>query len=374
MATTTNKYQIIQKTGEQDTVILHPETDAKVVLYDNGTSGLNAETVQDALDEMKGDIDAITGGGTVTGVKGEAEAEYRTGKVNITRANIGLGNADNTSDMNKPVSTAQQAAIDAVKEDAAGKYIPLTQKGAASGVASLDSTGKVPSSQLPSYVDDVLEYDSLSGFPGTGESGKIYVAKDTNKTYRWSGSGYVEISASLALGETSSTAYPGNKGKANADAIAALQNEQESYQTKTDNSLETTSKTVTGAINEVKDTADSAKSTAESANSKAQANASDIANIKSGTTPAGAASKLSTARTITLSGDVTGSVSFDGSANKTMTATLKNSGVTPGTYSAISVDAKGIVTEGAQSVEVGTSGQSSPSATLAVGGLFFKML
>ena len=78
MATTTNKYQIIQKTGEQDTVILHPETDAKVVLYDNGTSGLNAGTVQDALDEMKGDIDAITGGGTVTGVKGEAEAEYRT--------------------------------------------------------------------------------------------------------------------------------------------------------------------------------------------------------------------------------------------------------------------------------------------------------
>jgi len=100
--------------------------------------------------------------------------------------------------------------------------IPSTDKGANGGVAELDSNGKVPSSQLPSYVDDVLEYASQSAFPATGESGKIYIAQDTNKTYRWSGSAYVEISESLALGETSSTAYAGNKGKANADAIAAL--------------------------------------------------------------------------------------------------------------------------------------------------------
>lgn len=73
--------------------------------------------------------------------------------------------------------------------------------------------GKVPASQLPSYVDDVLEYANLAAFPGTGETGKIYVAIDTNKTYRWSGSAYVEISASLALGETSSTAYRGDRGK-----------------------------------------------------------------------------------------------------------------------------------------------------------------
>lgn len=91
--------------------------------------------------------------------------------------------------------------------------IPASQKGAVSGVAELDSSGKVPSAQLPSYVDDVLDYNSQSNFPGTGESGKIYIAKDTNKTYRWSGSAYVEISASLALGETSSTAYRGDRGK-----------------------------------------------------------------------------------------------------------------------------------------------------------------
>lgn len=73
--------------------------------------------------------------------------------------------------------------------------------------------GKIPTSQLPGYVDDVLEYTALANFPATGESGKIYVATGTNKTYRWSGSAYVEISASLALGETSATAYRGDRGK-----------------------------------------------------------------------------------------------------------------------------------------------------------------
>ena len=73
--------------------------------------------------------------------------------------------------------------------------------------------GKVPTSQLPAFVDDVLEFAALSGFPTAGESGKIYVALDTNKTYRWSGTGYVEISASIALGETAATAYRGDRGK-----------------------------------------------------------------------------------------------------------------------------------------------------------------
>jgi hypothetical protein len=92
-------------------------------------------------------------------------------------------------------------------------YIPTSQKGTASGVAELDANGKVPAAQLPSFVDDVLEYSAKSSFPTTGETGKIYVDTSTNKTYRWSGSAYVEISASLALGETSSTAYRGDRGK-----------------------------------------------------------------------------------------------------------------------------------------------------------------
>ena len=90
--------------------------------------------------------------------------------------------------------------------------IATTAKGATGGVAELDSNGKVPSSQLPSYVDDVLEYTAKSSFPTTGETGKIYVDTTTNLTYRWSGSAYVEISPSLALGTTSSTAYRGDRG------------------------------------------------------------------------------------------------------------------------------------------------------------------
>ena len=91
--------------------------------------------------------------------------------------------------------------------------------------------GKVPAYQLPSYVDDVVEYASLSAFPSTGETGKIYVALDTNLAYRWGGSVYTEISPSVALGETGATAYPGNKGKANAESISALQNAMLGVQT-----------------------------------------------------------------------------------------------------------------------------------------------
>lgn len=69
-------------------------------------------------------------------------------------------------------------------------------RNAVNGYAGLDSSGLVPSSLLPSYVDDVLEYANLAAFPGTGTAGKIFVALDSGKTYRWSGSAYVEISAS----------------------------------------------------------------------------------------------------------------------------------------------------------------------------------
>lgn len=100
----------------------------------------------------------------------------------------------------------------------------IDSKGAPNGLASLNESGIIPSAQLPSYVDDVIEVDTFSNLPGTGESGKIYIVQDTNLTYRWSGTGYVEISKSLALGETSSTAYPGDKGKATTDKLNRIPN------------------------------------------------------------------------------------------------------------------------------------------------------
>lgn len=148
----------------------------------------------------------------------KVEASSTNGKIKI--------NGTDTIVYTHPTTTAVAAAAVKVGKDSSGHVvlgnaltasdvgaIATTAKGAANGVAELDSTGKVPSSQLPSFVDDVLEYDKQSSFPTAGEAGKIYIAQDTNKTYRWSGSAYVEISASLALGETSSTAYRGDRGK-----------------------------------------------------------------------------------------------------------------------------------------------------------------
>ena len=115
----------------------------------------------------------------------------------VTKSQVGLGNVTNDAQVKR------------------------SEMGKAGGVASLDSGGKVPASQLPSFVDDVLEYAGKSAFPATGEAGKIYVALDTNLTWRWSGTAYVEISKSLALGETASTAYAGDKGKALAEDLSA---------------------------------------------------------------------------------------------------------------------------------------------------------
>jgi hypothetical protein len=77
----------------------------------------------------------------------------------------------------------------------ASTVILAAQKGAVSGVCPLDATSKVSSTYLPSYVDDVLEYANYAALPATGETGKIYVALDTNKTYRWSGSAYIYITS-----------------------------------------------------------------------------------------------------------------------------------------------------------------------------------
>ena len=85
-------------------------------------------------------------------------------------------------------------------------------------MATLDASGLVPSSQLPSYVDDVLEYVSLAGFPATGTTSKIYVAIDTNKIYRWSGSAYIEISPVAGNADTATKLATARTISATGDA------------------------------------------------------------------------------------------------------------------------------------------------------------
>lgn len=154
-----------------------------------------------------------------------------------------------TNPVQNKVITAKTQAIDGSINAVSGRVTTLESwkngignKGAANGVAGLDSTGKVPANQLPSYVDDVIDlinfvssnptsgmtignkyYNTTSkkiftatstsaGVESTPEAGKIYINIATNKTYRWSGSTMAEISASLALGTTSTTAFRGDYG------------------------------------------------------------------------------------------------------------------------------------------------------------------
>ena len=86
--------------------------------------------------------------------------------------------------------------------------IQTSEKGANSGVATLDTNGLVPAAQLPSYVDDVLEFTNVAAFPATGMTGKIYIDKDTSKTWRWSGTAYVEISDTMSAADIN-TLYEG---------------------------------------------------------------------------------------------------------------------------------------------------------------------
>lgn len=133
---------------------------------------------------------------------------------NATTSTDGLMSSSDKTKLDGIATGATKTTVDSALSSTSTN--PVQNKiiyGAISSKADLDTSGKVLSSQLPSYVDDVLEYSAKSNFPSTGESGKIYVDTATNLTYRWSGSAYVEISQSLALGETSSTAYRGDRGK-----------------------------------------------------------------------------------------------------------------------------------------------------------------
>ena len=133
------------------------------------------------------------------------------------------------NEVNRFVSDEQIASWDAKPETKEAlelgnvtndAQVKRSEMGVAEGVATLDENGHVPTAQLPGFVDDVVEFDFVEEFPAEGESGKLYICE--NKVYRWTGSTYVPIPDSIALGETSATAYAGDKGKANAEAIDAI--------------------------------------------------------------------------------------------------------------------------------------------------------
>jgi hypothetical protein len=144
---------------------------------------------QSALD-LKYDASNPAGYITLAQVQEGAVASVngKTGTVVLDKTDIGLENVDNTTDLDKPISTATQTALNL--------KIDSSREGQPEGIATLDEAGKVPATQLPSYVDDVLEFADFASLPTEGETGKIYVTIDNSKCFRWSGSTYVEVSPS----------------------------------------------------------------------------------------------------------------------------------------------------------------------------------
>lgn len=189
-----------------------------------------------------------------------------------------------------------KSQLDTINTSLNGK-INSTEKGTANGVATLDQNGHIPSSQLPSSVDEIVEITDLSG---TGESGKIYVNTTDNKTYRWSGSSFVEISASLALGETSTTAYYGDKGKAAYDHSQITSGNPHGT---TADQVGAPSKDGTGATGTWGISISGNAATATTATT-----ATSAGNIGS--------------KTVTLTGDVTGTVTWDTSGNLSLDTTI----------------------------------------------------
>lgn len=129
-----------------------------------------------------------------------------------------------TGSLSALTTTAKASLLAAINEvhSLVLARIPSSEKGTANGVATLDGTGRIPSSQLPGFVDDVLEFANFAALPGTGTAGVMYVTLNDNRIYRWSGSVYAELSAGAGGGVTTFNGRTGAVAPQNGDYTAAM--------------------------------------------------------------------------------------------------------------------------------------------------------
>ncbi len=173
-----NNTLVISLTGESFTTLLKNKVDG---IEDNATADQ-------------------TGAEVVTLINGEADVNLLSDALLTKLTGVEAGATANSTDAqlrDRSTHTGTQAASTISDFDAAADARITAQKAQNNGLASLDAGGKVPTAQLPAYVDDVLEWPDFGSFPTTGETGKIYIdLTDNTKTYRWSGSAYVAITGS----------------------------------------------------------------------------------------------------------------------------------------------------------------------------------
>ena len=209
----------------------------------NEVNAVSTEANQDLTSEEQANARANIGAGTssfdgayssLSGkpTLGTASEKDVPASGNATSVQVVMGNDTRLSDSRNAADVYSWAKAETKPTYTANEVgaISSTLKGSSNGVAELDENGKVPNSQLPSFVDDVVEAyydesndtfykDSAHQIPITPEGDKIYINLTTNKTYRWGGTTYVTIGSDLAIGETSSTAYRGDRGKELYDAF-----------------------------------------------------------------------------------------------------------------------------------------------------------
>lgn len=453
MATEKRKIRrVIDAAG--NTIQVLPETSAEQVTLADAGNKFTSTNVEGALAEVAQDIAALETGlanaGKVDDVQDVNGASIVTNKIaKLSKAAVGLGNVDNTADANKSVkhATSADSATTATSANTANSATKATQDASGNVITNTYATktelqnglaGKSQSKTYNNYQAFVTAVNAMNNTALKVGDNVFIVTQDVPDMWV-----SAVNSSSATYTYTSDSAIVTALGSANGLTVGyyvfrELETEKvdlTAYQTKNDNSLNTTSKTVVGAINEVKGTADSALS-------KANANATEIANIKNGTTKVKSAEHADTADSATNAtnatnvttninghaitdifrddgttvknswiarqvkeslfvgvGDSNGitdsesQVTFDGydptevrfdkqnfsgqnvsfGTNSRILIDLTNTGVTTGQYSAVNVDAKGRVTAGGKSIEWGTSGQTKPSGDLMIGGLFMEL-